>query len=72
MHWFLTFIFGMELYNTVLLFQPMHNLYTLKTLKSHIKTLNLYTLKTLKSHIKTINICPYMFRSLMEPSSGGS
>ena len=42
---------------TILLFQPTHNLYTLKTLKSHIKTLN---------------ICPYMFRSLMKPSSGGS
>jgi hypothetical protein len=28
---------------------------------------NLYTLKTLKSHIKTLNICPYMFRSLMKP-----
>jgi len=33
---------------------------------------NLYTLKTLKSHIKTLNICSYMFRSLMKPSSGGS
>jgi hypothetical protein len=27
------------------------------------------TLKTLKSHIKTLNICPYMVRSLMKPSS---
>jgi len=42
---------------TILLFQPMHNLYTLRTLKSHIKTLN---------------NCHYMFRSLMKPPSGGS
>jgi len=28
--------------------------------------------KTLKSLIKILNICPYMFRSLLKPSSGGS
>jgi hypothetical protein len=33
---------------------------------------NIYTLKTLKSHIKILNIYPYMFRSLMKPSSEGS
>jgi len=33
---------------------------------------SLYTLKTLKSHIRTLNICPYIFQSLMKPSSGGS
>jgi hypothetical protein len=48
---------GKKIITSILLFQPTHNLYTLKTLKSHIKTLN---------------ICPYMFRSLMKPSSGGS
>jgi hypothetical protein len=41
----------------ILLFQTLHNLYTLKTLKSHIKTLNIY---------------PYMFRYLMKPFSGSS
>jgi hypothetical protein len=31
---------------------------------------NLYTLKPLKIHIKTHNTRPYMFRSLMKPTSG--
>jgi len=47
----------MLIQSLVLLFQLMHNVHTLKTLKSHIKTLN---------------ICPYMFRSLLKPSLGGS
>jgi hypothetical protein len=29
------------------------------------------TLKTLKSHTKTLKICPYMFRSPLKPSSKG-
>jgi hypothetical protein len=31
-----------------------------------------FTRKTLKFHIKLLNVCPYMFRSLLKPFSGGS
>jgi len=34
--------------------------------------MHLLHFKTLKSHTKTLKICPYMFRSPLKPSSGGS